>query len=111
MAFNLGPGGGVDDPQILILIAELTSLVKKYGPSSYKVSLFIENNKNLTFVNKHTDHMHTFKELAEPLVILIGGIEDKTPEQLPGDNWQSGKTEDIFGSFDPDDPADYWKAN
>mgnify|MGYP003977022833 FL=1 len=112
MSFSLGPKGGLQDPIILRLLAELTTLIKAHGSSnSDEVVKFIEENKNTTFVDELSQHMHTFKEVAEAMGPLIQGIkmEPKEERDLPGDGWKSGSAEDIFGKKDPDDPASWWK--
>ena len=109
MSFSLGPGGGIHDPQILLLLAELTTLVKAHGSESKEVTEFIDKNKDIIFVDDLSGHMHTFKELAEPMAMLIGGIKNPHADQIPGDGWQNGTAEQIFDEKDPDEPADWWK--
>lgn len=108
MSFSLGPGGGVQDPEILKLIAELTQLIHANntdgrGASSQPVVDFIEQHKDKTFVDEISGHMHTFKELAEGFAPLIQGIRNDHPNTLPGDEWGGSARKD------PDEPADWWK--
>jgi hypothetical protein len=107
MSFSLGPKGGIHDPVILRLLAELTTLVKAHGSKSAQVIEFIEKNKDITFVDTLSNHMHTFKEVAEPMSLLIGGIKiNPEDEKIPGDEWQHGSTDK---KKETDDPADWWK--
>lgn len=117
MGLSFGSGGGVQDPYILHLLAELSSLVKKHntdwnGASHPEVVDFIEKHKDVTFIDVLTNCMHTFKEAAEPMVLLMQGFKNPDPDKnLPGDSWQKGgKIEDIFDEKDPDEPADWWKG-
>ena len=106
MGLSFGRSGGVQDPRILRLLAELSTLVKRHntdwnGASAPEVVEFIEKHKNITFVDVLTDCMHTFKEVAEPMSFLFQGFRVETekedlPEDLPRDSWQS--------------PPDWWKS-
>lgn len=91
MAFSLGPKGGIQDPTILRLLAELTIVVKKHGYNSDETEKFIVDNEGVTTVDEHTQHMHTFRELAEALGPLIQGLKNS-----PGEDQKS-------------DPANWWK--
>lgn len=110
MSFSLGPKGGMQDPEMLRLLAELTELVKQHGSDSKQVMDFIAENEHLVFVDEHTQHMHSFREMAEPMAMLIGGLKNPDADKIPGDSWMSGNAEDIFDDRDPDEPADFWKA-
>ena len=108
MSFSLGPGGGVQDPEILRLLAELTQLVHANnsdgcGPSAPAVVGFVEKHKDVVFVDQISNHMHTFKELADAMAPLIQGIRLDKPKNLPGDEWGGSARKD------PDEPADWWK--
>jgi hypothetical protein len=92
MTFSLGPKGGIQDPAILRLLAELTSVVKKYGYSSDETEKFIADNESMIAVDKHTQHMHTFREIAEALGPLIQGLKNISPED-----------------HEKSDPANWWK--
>lgn len=117
MSFSFGHSGGVQDPKILRLLAELTTLVKTNnsdgrGASSPEVLDFIEKNKNVFFVDELSGCMHTFKEVAEALSPLIQGLRNPDPDKkFPGDSWQNGgQVEDMFNEKNPDEPADWWKS-
>ncbi len=99
----------MQDPHILKLLAELTALVKAHGAASPEVIGFIDSNKDVTFVDKHTQHMHTFKDVAEPMSLLIQGFKNPLADKLPGDGWETGSAERIFDEKDPREPADWWK--
>ena len=111
MSFSLGPGGGIQDPEMLRLLAGLTALVKenknKGGASSPAVVTYIEKHKDVVFVDTKSQCMHTFKEVAVAMALLIQGI--KNPDMIPGDGWQFGSSDRIFKEKDPDEPADWWK--
>ncbi len=112
MTFSFGQGGGIQDPHILRLLAELTTLIKKnnldgHGASSPEVVDFIEDNKDVIMVDALTQCMYTFKEIAEPLSLMIQGL--KISNEVPGDSWHKGQAEDMFDKKDPDEPADWWK--
>jgi len=109
MSFSFGPKGGIQDPVILRLMAELTTLVKAHGSQSEQVEAFIKQHEHVVAVDDHSQHMHTFREIAEPMAMLIGGIRNSAADQVPGDSWQGGDAERIFDDYDPDEPADYWK--
>jgi hypothetical protein len=120
MSFSFGPSGGIQDPRILYLLAELTTLIKGnnsggQGASASEVIQFIEKHKDITFVDELSQCIHTFKEVAEAISPLIQGLKI-TPESLPddnslpGDNWQEGSAEDMFENKNPDEPADWWKT-
>lgn len=109
MSFSFGPGGGIQDPEILRLLATLTTLVKQHGSKSEQVEQFIKDNEHVMAVDDHSQHMHTFREIAEPMAMLIGGIRNPCADRVPGDSWQGGDAERIFDDYDPDEPADYWK--
>ena len=109
MTFSFGPKGGIQDPEILKLLAELTTLVKTHGNGSPEVTSFIDKNKDIIVVDELSQHMHTFKEIAEPMAMLIQGIKNPHADKLPGDGWETGSAEKIFDEKDPDEPADWWK--
>jgi len=116
MALSFGRGGGIQDPNILRLLAELSALVKSNnkdhkGAEAPAVLEFIEKHKDVIFVDELTQCMHTFKEAAEPMSLLFQGFKielGKKPD-LPGDSWQEGEVEDMFDKKNPDEPADWWK--
>ena len=116
MALSFGRGGGIQDPHVLRLLAELSALVKSnneknMGASAPEVLEFIEKHKDVTFVDVLTDCMHTFKEVAEPMSFLFQGFKiEPGSKKLPGDSWQNGEIEDMFDRKNPDEPADWWKA-
>jgi len=108
MSFSIGPGGGVQDPEVLKLLAQLTTLIHEnnqtgQGASAPPVVEFIEQHKDVIFVDELSGHMHTFKELADGMAPLIQGIRNDFPDKLPGDEW-GGSAEK-----DPNEPADWWK--
>jgi len=116
MALSFGPGGGVQDPNILRLLAELSALVKSNnenhkGAEAPVVLKFIEEHEDVIFVDVLTQCMHTFKEIAEPMSLMFQGFKFELGKKrdLPGDSWQEGKVEDMFGKKNPDEPADWWK--
>jgi hypothetical protein len=116
MSFSFGPSGGIQDPRILYLLSELTTLIKGNnsggrGASTSEVIQFIEKHKDITFVDELSQCMHTFKEVAEAISPLIQGLKI-TPDSdsLPGDSWQEGSVKDMFENKNPDEPADWWKA-
>lgn len=116
MALSFGRGGGIQDPNILRLIAELSALIKSNnkdmkGASSPAVIDFIEKHKDVLFVDTLTQCMHTFKEAAEMMAPMFQGfrLEPGKKPDLPGDSWQDGDVEDMFGKKNPDEPADWWK--
>jgi len=107
MSFSLGPKGGIQDPQILRLLARLTTLVKEHGFQSAEVASFINTNGEIITVDELSHQMHSFREIAEGLGPLIEGI--KNPDMIPGDGWRFGSAERIFQEKDPNEPADWWK--
>jgi len=90
MNFSLGPSGGIQDPQILRLLSELTPIVKKHGATGVETIKFIEKHADIVTVDEISQQMVTFKDIAESLSPLIQGIQIG-PQKLP------------------DDPADFWK--
>lgn len=115
MALSFGRGGGVQDPNILRLLAEMTKLIKANnsegrGASAPEVLQFMEKHRNVIFVDVLTQCMHTFEEIAKPMSLLIQGFKIEQKKELPGDSWQSGEVEDMFDKKNPDEPADWWKS-
>jgi hypothetical protein len=114
MSFSLGPSGGMQDPEILRLLAQLTTLINenrdKGGAESPVVLEFIDKHRNTTFVDERSQHMHTFGEVAEAMAPLIHGLKNNLEDKIPGDGWQSGSAEKIFDEKDPNEPADWWKT-
>lgn len=108
MSFSLGPKGGIQDPHILRLLSELTPIVKQHGAKGAETIAFIEKHATVTTVDLLNQQMYTFKEIAEPLSILIQGIKIEQPD-LAGDAWKNGSAEDMFDNKDPTDTADFWK--
>jgi hypothetical protein len=109
MSFSLGPKGGVQDEEILRLLAELTPLIKTNGFESKVVKDFITKHRGKVFVDKHSQHMHSFEELACAMGPLIQGIKNVRADDIPGDGWKGGAAENIFNEKDPNEPGDWWK--
>ena len=99
----------MQDPEILKLLAELTTLVKANGYESAAVKEFVAKNKDKVFVDQHSQHMHSFEELACAMGPLIQGIRNERADDIPGDGWKGGTAENIFNEKDPDEPGDWWK--
>jgi len=98
-------------PEIDKLFAELSSLVKEHGKDSVEVGCFIEQHRDVTWIDKRSGEKAYFDDNARGLSVLIEGIkvtdEDTKPDPTKtADYWKTDN--DPFES-NADDPADWWK--
>jgi hypothetical protein len=98
-------------PEIDKLFAELSTLVHEHGKDSLEVGCFIEQHRDVTWVDKRSNETAFFEETAKDFSILFEGI-DFTNDPKPPDPTEAAdywKTGDNPFESSTDDPADWWK--
>lgn len=78
------------DAHIDRLLADLSALVQLHGNKAQQVKDFIHQHREAVFVDKRSGLMHAFPEVANPMVLLMGGLKNDVEEPDEADWWKNG---------------------